>query len=104
MTDDLRALLIPPQEARLRSRFGLDGVPLKIITSGWHRLVVVAPDRVFAFPRHQGKVPMLEREADVLSSLDVDFASRLLRARHACRTGRPESIRDPGPGLAPIRA
>jgi hypothetical protein len=78
MSEDLRALLIPPQEARLRSRFGLNGVPLKLITSGWHRLVVVAPDRVFVFPRHKGEVPMLEREADVLSSLDVDFAPRLL--------------------------
>jgi Domain of unknown function (DUF4111)/Phosphotransferase enzyme family len=78
MTEDLRALLIPPQEARLRSRFGLDDVPLKLIASGWHRLVVVAPDRIFAFPRHQGEVPILEREADVLSSLEVDFAPRLL--------------------------
>lgn len=78
MTDNLRALLIPPQEARLRSRFGLDGVPLRLITSGWHRLVVAAPDRVFVFPRHQGEAPMLEREADVLSSLDLDFAPRLL--------------------------
>ncbi len=78
MTSDLRALLIPPQEATLRSRFGLNGVPLHLITSGWHRLVVAAPDRVFVFPRHQGEVPMLEREADVLSSLDLDFAPRLL--------------------------
>jgi aminoglycoside phosphotransferase (APT) family kinase protein len=78
MTEDLRALLIPPQEARLRSHFGLDGVPLRLIASGWHRLVVVAPDRVFVFPRHQGEIPMLEREADVLSSLEVDFAPRLL--------------------------
>lgn len=78
MTEGLRSLLIPPQEARLRSRFGLDGVPLQLITSGWHRLVVAAPDRVFVFPRHQGEVPMLEREADVLSVLDLDFAPRLL--------------------------
>ena len=78
MTEGLRALLIPPQEARLRSRFGVDGVPLQLITSGWHRLVVAAPDCVFVFPRHQGEVPMLEREADVLSVLDLDFAPRLL--------------------------
>jgi hypothetical protein len=77
MTEGLRALLIPPQEARLRSRFGLDGVPLQLITSGWHRLVVAAPDRVFVFPHHQGEVPMLEREADVLSVLDLDRAQRL---------------------------
>src|SRR5579884_2603985 len=78
MTEDLRALLIPPQEACLRVRFGLDGVPLHLITSGWHRLVVAAPDRVFVFPRHQGEVPMLEREATVLSALKLDVAARLL--------------------------
>jgi aminoglycoside phosphotransferase (APT) family kinase protein len=78
MTEDLRALLIPPQEARLRSRFGLENIPLELITSGWHRLAVAAPDRVFVFPRHQAEVPMLEREADVLSALDLDFAPRLL--------------------------
>src|SRR5947209_17485506 len=77
MSEGLRALLIPPQEARLRSRFGVDGVPLQLITSGWHRLVVAAPDRVFVFPRHQGEVPMLEREAVVLSVLDLDFDPRL---------------------------
>ena len=78
MADDLRALLIPPQEVRLRSRFGLNDIPLHLITSGWHRLVVAAPDRVFVFPRHQGDLPMLEREGDILSSLDLDFAPRLL--------------------------
>jgi len=78
MTEDLRALLIPPQEARLRSRFDLEGSPLQLITSGWHRLVVAAPDQVFAFPRHQGEVPILEREAEVLSALGLDFAPRLL--------------------------
>lgn len=78
VTEDLRALLIPPQEARLRSRFGLEDVPLQLITSGWHRLVVAAPDRVFVFPRNRTKVPMVEREADVLSALDLEFAPRLL--------------------------
>jgi aminoglycoside phosphotransferase (APT) family kinase protein len=85
MTDDLRALLIPPQEMSLRSRFGLESAPLRLITSGWHRLVVAAPDRVFVFPRHQGEVPMLEREADVLSALDLDFAPRLLRLHRDVR-------------------
>jgi hypothetical protein len=78
MPEDLRALLIPPQEAKLRSRFGLVGVTLRLITSVWHRLVVAGPDRVFAFPRHQGEAPMLEREADVLSALDLAFDPRLL--------------------------
>jgi len=77
-TEDLRALLIPPQEVSLRSRFGLESAPLQLITSGWHRLVVAAPDRVFVFPRHQVEVPMLEREANVLSALDLDFAPCLL--------------------------
>ncbi len=78
MTEDLRALLIPPQEAKLRSRFGLEGVDMGLITSGWHRLVVATPDRVFVFPRHQAEVPMLKREADVLSALDLDFAPNLI--------------------------
>lgn len=78
MSDDLQALLIPPQEAGLRARFGLEDMPLHLITSGWHRLVVAAPDRVFVFPRHQHEVPALEREADVLSALGLDFAPRLL--------------------------
>src|SRR5947209_19787072 len=78
MTAALRALPTPPQEARLRSRIGFDGGPPLLITSGWHRLVVAAPYPVFVFPRHQGEVPMLEREADVLSVLDLDFAPRLL--------------------------
>ncbi len=78
MSEALRALLIQPQEARLRSRFGLGSVPLHLITSGWHRLVVVALDRVFVFPRHEVEVPMLEREAGVLAALHIDFAPRLL--------------------------
>lgn len=78
MTEDLRALLIPPQEARLRSRFGLVGAPLQLITSGWQRLVLAAPDCVFVFPRHQAQVSMVEREAEVLSALDLDFVPRLL--------------------------
>lgn len=78
MSNELRALLISPQEARLRSGFGLEGIPLHLVTSGWHRLVVTAPDRVFVFPRNHVEMPALEREADVLSALDLDVAPRLL--------------------------
>lgn len=82
MTDDLQALLIPPQEAKLRDDFDLNGVELELITSGWHRLVIAAPGRVFVFPRDDREVPRLEREADVLSVIaDLDFAPRLL-GRH----------------------
>ncbi|MBM7787849.1 phosphotransferase family protein [Tenggerimyces flavus] len=75
---ELRALLIPPQEAMLRSRFELVHVPLRLITSGWHRLVVAAPDRVFVFPRHGGEVPGIEREAHVLTETRLKVAPRLV--------------------------
>jgi aminoglycoside phosphotransferase (APT) family kinase protein len=78
VTGDLRALLIPPQETRFRSLMGLDGISLRLITSGWHRLVVVAPDRVFTFPRHTRQVQMLEREADLLPAIRLDIAPRVL--------------------------
>ena len=78
VTNELSPLLIPPQEAYFRTHFDLDDVALQLITSGWHRLVVTAPDRVFVFPRNHLKVPMIEREAAVLRATELDFAPRLL--------------------------
>lgn len=78
MSDDLRALLIPPQEDRFRTRFGLASAPLRLNTSGWHRLVIEAPDRVYVFPRHSGEVAGVEREAEVLSTVGLAIAPRLL--------------------------
>lgn len=74
----LRAFLTASQEERLRSRFDLTHAPLQLITSGWHRLVVAAPDRVFVFPRHSGEVPGVEREAQVLAQTQLGIAPRLL--------------------------
>jgi aminoglycoside phosphotransferase (APT) family kinase protein len=78
MGGQLGAVLSPPGERRLRSRFGLAGVPLQLITSGWQKLVVVAPDRVFTFPRGSRQVPMVEREAEVLPAVGLPIAPRLL--------------------------
>lgn len=78
MTSDLAALLIPPQEERLRTNFGLSNAALSLITSGWQKLIVQAPDRVFAFPRTAHQVAMVEREADVLSTVRPDGGPQLL--------------------------
>lgn len=78
MTSDLAALLIPPQEERLRSNFGLGDAPLQLVTSGWQKLIVRTPDRVFAFPRTAHQIAMVEREADVLSAVRPDSGPQLL--------------------------
>lgn len=77
MCSDLAALLIPPQEERLRAVFDLRAAPLTLITSGWQKLIVQTPDRVFAFPRTALQVPMIEREADVLSSVRPSIGPEL---------------------------
>lgn len=78
MHSDLAALLIPPQEERFRARFDLRDAPLTLITSGWQKLIVQTPDRVFAFPRGVRQVPMVVREADVLSNVGPAIGPRLL--------------------------
>jgi aminoglycoside phosphotransferase (APT) family kinase protein len=77
MGGQLEAVLTP-EEQRLRSCFGLTDVPLQLITSGWQKLVVAAPDRVFTFPRRSRQVPMVQREADVLTAMSLRIAPRLL--------------------------
>ena len=66
----LRAVLIEPQLARFRRLCGLEGVPLTTSFEGWHRHAVLAPDRVFLFPRDRSRVAGLRREAAVLRALD----------------------------------
>ncbi len=78
MTSELAALLIPPQEERLRYSFRLDDAQLHLITSGWQKLIIQAPDRVFAFPRTAHQVAMVEREADVLSTVTPGSGPQLL--------------------------
>lgn len=70
--------MIPPQEERFRARFDLRDALLTLLTSGWQKLIVAAPDRVFAFPRGITQVPMVEREADVLATVRPSIAPRLL--------------------------
>lgn len=58
----LQAVLIPPQEERLRATFGLGDAPLRADVTGWHKYALFAADRVFLLPRHAQWVPGLERE------------------------------------------
>lgn len=66
----LNAVLIEPQLERFRRLCGLEGVPLTTSFEGWHRHAVLAPDRVFLFPRDRSRVAGLRREAAVLQALD----------------------------------
>ncbi len=58
----LQAVLIPPQEERLRAWFGLEDAPLRADVTGWHKYAIVAGERLFLFPRHAEWVEGLERE------------------------------------------
>jgi len=58
----LQAVLIPPQEARLRALFGLGDAPLRADVTGWHKYAIIAADHVFLYPRHAEWVEGLERE------------------------------------------
>src|SRR5687768_2821847 len=70
MTEDcIHAVLIEPQLQRFREVCGLDGVTLTTNFQGWHRHAVLAPDRVFLFPRDLSRVPGLRREVAVLEAL-----------------------------------
>jgi aminoglycoside phosphotransferase (APT) family kinase protein len=68
--DRLHAVLIEPQLARFRELCGLGGVPLMVDFEGWHRHAILAPDRVFLFPRDRSRVAGLLREAAILEALD----------------------------------
>lgn len=68
--DRLHAVLIEPKLARFRELCGVVGVALTASFDGWHRHAIMAPDRVYLFPRHTSDVPALLREAAVLEALD----------------------------------
>lgn len=76
MTTDLTALT-RDQENRLRARFRVAAGPELLVTSGWHKLVLLTGDRAFAFPRGADRVHMIEREAAVLDAVDLPLAPRL---------------------------
>lgn len=58
----LQAVLIPPQEERLRARLGLGDAPLRADVTGWHKYAVLTEDSVLLFPRHARWVEGLEHE------------------------------------------
>jgi len=62
------AVLTPWQLERFRDLFGLAGTPLTADFTGWHKHVLVAPDRVFLFPRNHLYVPDLEHELAVYAA------------------------------------
>ena len=71
VTDDrIYAVMIEPQLERFRQLCGLDGVELAVTFAGWHRYAVLAPDRVFLFPRERSRVAGLLREATVVQALE----------------------------------
>jgi len=77
----LQAVLIPPQEARLRALCALGDAPLRADVTGWHKYALVAQDRVFLLARHAEWQPGLERELaayDALNRVTGAPAPRLL--------------------------
>lgn len=68
--DPIHAVLIEPQLVRFRALCGLEGVPLTVSFQGWHRHAILAPDRVFLFPRDRSRVPGLRRDTAVLAALE----------------------------------
>jgi hypothetical protein len=59
------AVLIPPQAARFAALTGADPDRLVLNVTGWNKLVLLGPDRVFLFPRAAAGVEWFERELAV---------------------------------------
>ena len=75
------AVLIPPQAARFASLTGADPDRLVLNVTGWNKLVLLGPDRVFLFPRAAAGVEWFERELTVyraLAGARLDIVPRLL--------------------------
>jgi aminoglycoside phosphotransferase (APT) family kinase protein len=58
----VNAVLVPPQAERFASLAQVDLDQLVLNVSGWNKLVLVGPDRVFLFPRTATGVEWFERE------------------------------------------
>jgi aminoglycoside phosphotransferase (APT) family kinase protein len=58
----VNAVLVPPQAERFASLVGVDTGRLVLNVSGWNKLVLMDPDRVFLFPRSAIGVEWFERE------------------------------------------
>ncbi|MEX2539991.1 MAG: phosphotransferase [Actinomycetota bacterium] len=75
----LKAIFTPPQLEHFLSRFDLKPDHLESSFDGWHKRAVLAPDRAFLFPRYEGDVQVVEREAVALDAVaSVTVAPRLL--------------------------
>ena len=68
--DRIHAVLIEPQLKRFRDVHDLHGLPLTVSFEGWHRHAILAPERVYLFPRDRSRVPGLRREASTLRALE----------------------------------
>ena len=58
----VNALLVPPQAERFASLVGVDPDRLVLNVTGFNKLVLLGPDRVFLFPRAAAGVEWFERE------------------------------------------
>jgi aminoglycoside phosphotransferase (APT) family kinase protein len=65
----LNAVLVPPQAQRFAAATGADPGTLTVNVTGWNKLVLLGPDRVFLFPRSAAGVDRLEREIAVYRAL-----------------------------------
>jgi aminoglycoside phosphotransferase (APT) family kinase protein len=63
------AVLIPPQLERFAALVGVDAGTLDVNVTGWNKLVLVAADRVFLFPRAAASVEWFERELSAYRAL-----------------------------------
>lgn len=75
------AVLIPPQAARFAALTGADPDGLVLNVTGWNKLVLLGPDRVFLFSRAAAGVEWFERELAVyqaLAATRLDIVPRLL--------------------------
>lgn len=65
----LHAVLTPPRLARFRQATGVGSASLEADVGGWEKLALLAPDRVFLFPRPESGAGVVEREAQALDAL-----------------------------------
>ena len=75
------AVLIPPQAARFAVLTGADPDRLVLNVTGYNKLVLLGPDRVFLFPRAAAGVEWFERELAVYQALartSLEIVPRLL--------------------------
>lgn len=80
MPDPIDAVLIPPQLRRFRELTDVAAdEPLTVELRGWHKLVVVAGERVFLFPRHTVNVGGLQRELAAYGVLEEHGVGRVPR-------------------------